>query len=805
MTASLASISESACVNPVVNFSFGILSLILSFIAVFVYIILGRVQRVAFERRRWLIEKCVSIYGIFLYMIDEVIVISRTVVHTQMASQRNEEREVLRSAHFSFRYVRILAKKLWKPLLFILVATVEAIAIVIGRLLVASLHIIFNGMLLHRAYRGSAGASISGNNGSPSFFDRISEFISSIGLLLGLNNDFVGSISFAAVYLLQVLSFDLTTVQVPCSGSQAPINLLLDCFVAAVVLISINSDSNLLWTARVKKSMGKWMSLLLKQSYLSSIAGSIYLVVPFLVNIIPSPMKFNQYMISYVSISEFFASNGRSMSSSNCDATAAIPIDTIEAYLTTILVVVLIPPIVYLFAQVLFPSPVTTEKSPDSTFAPRDNSRASESTINQTDKWWRLLAAASSIDWFFFKSIFNLGFVMVQGMKGFILSVRESSFVSMNPMLLQKFERVFEDPLNGAALPEVVWVHALEFFERRYDIEWQTEETKWQLHTLQFPTYYTMVQLIASDALETSNIWSIFSSNRVRLGWEIFFRSVGCWIVPLQIMNSSIARKMWMNVAKNYAMYLFMSMGYWNDHTVQKLSVIEKFRAFEASVLSVQDDPDVVQTMENPLFARNSILVDSAAAITGNSNFEPGTETIKADHDEDSEILRADNNIKEMFVNFLSSMTSCRSVMWQIVPGMTAFAILAVDTSTCPILVFSEKMQLILPPLIAVDAWQDSEKVLQSMLVRQPRQWQRFLIACYLGMKNSRLVQFCHQIFINLITFYIVFTDSSIYPSVCAFVGVELCMGLITFGYSFVQLYIGWFDRCGDEDESFIE
>ena len=136
----------------------------------------------------------------------------------------------------------------------------------------------------------------------------------------------------------------------------------------------------------------------------SSPAAPVYSLMSFLVSLLPSPMKFSQFLISHVSVGEFFSSNGRSRSSSNRDASAAIPIDTIKAYLTTILVVVLIPPIVYLYAQILFPSPMTIvpttkrggrgsggEKVPPPSFVSEQRRRAA-------DKWWRLAIAVSSVD-----------------------------------------------------------------------------------------------------------------------------------------------------------------------------------------------------------------------------------------------------------------------------------------------------------------------------------------------------------------------------------------------------------------------
>ena len=146
-----------------------------------------------------------------------------------------------------------------------------------------------------------------------------------------------------------------------------------------------------------------------------------------------------------------------------------------------------------------------------------------------------------------------------------------------------------------------------------------------------------------------------------------------------------------------------------------------------------------------------------------------------------------------MFTLYLSAMTSCRSVMWQIIPGMTAFAILAVDTSACPILVFSERMLLYLPPLIVFDAWDIAVKDLRPVLNREPDYWELCLVVSFIWMRKSRLVQFTLQIFVSIITFYIVFSSANLYTPVFVFVAVEFLVGLISFGYYFVHLHRSFF------------
>jgi hypothetical protein len=133
VSGAVASSSVDDCVNPIVNFSFGILSLLLSFLAVFVYIILGRVQRIGFERRRWLIEKCVSLYGIFLILVEEVRSICRVMMHLRATNLRNVEPQNLFSGWININNcIAAQAKKAVKYITFLLMVAILAVGTVLG-------------------------------------------------------------------------------------------------------------------------------------------------------------------------------------------------------------------------------------------------------------------------------------------------------------------------------------------------------------------------------------------------------------------------------------------------------------------------------------------------------------------------------------------------------------------------------------------------------------------------------------------------------------------------------------------------
>ena len=178
-----ASTSESDCVNPIINFSFGIISLFLSFLAVFVYIILGRVQRIAFERRRWLVEKCMILYGIVLKVVDE----AKCVVKAVEILKR-----ILKSEHGEDQSGFLSQLLKWGS--FVLFAILVAVVIIAETIFVATIHVLGNALLLYRAYR-SEGGFLSSGDGNAVFINRINDFLFAIGRTLTINS-FIDSIAY---------------------------------------------------------------------------------------------------------------------------------------------------------------------------------------------------------------------------------------------------------------------------------------------------------------------------------------------------------------------------------------------------------------------------------------------------------------------------------------------------------------------------------------------------------------------------------------------------------------------------------
>ena len=136
-------------------------------------------------------------------------------------------------------------------------------------------------------------------------------------------------------------------------------------------------------------------------------------------------MKINQYLLSFISVDLFFANHGVSDSSSNCDTALGpgFPIDTFEAVSTTVLAIIAIPPVIYMFAQILYPASLISV-----TF-----SHVSYSAIGQGQGWsntigkvWRTVTAATPVDWVFMKVLFNFAWSLQNNLQYFLFSIEES-------------------------------------------------------------------------------------------------------------------------------------------------------------------------------------------------------------------------------------------------------------------------------------------------------------------------------------------------------------------------------------------
>lgn len=268
-------------------------------------------------------------------------------------------------------------------------------------------------------------------------------------------------------------------------------------------------------------------------------------------------------------------------------------------------------------------------------------------------------------------------------------------------------------------------------------------------------------------------------------------------VFPVQLYFSSKSREIWTFVVGNYVGFCCMSVGYWTEVMVDELSIIHSFEEFrghaegqgggpvtENSNLSIQHNPIRIKDGTTEVYLGGDI---TETTLEG----EGGAESEK------------DIERKGFFVKYLSSMTSCRSVLWQLIPGMTAFAILSVDLSACPIFINSPSIEEnhLLPPLLVTNSWNIAKNQIKSFGKKpngDPYYWQLALLSFYIFAQESRLIQFTVAVVNNLTAFAIVFSSSSLVVFVFLFLVVNLFVGFAQAGYTILLLHRFFFSAQDD-------
>ena len=146
---------------------------------------------------------------------------------------------------------------------------------------------------------------------------------------------------------------------------------------------------------------------------------------------------------------------------------------------------------------------------------------------------------------------------------------------------------------------------------------------------------------------------------------------------------------------------------------------------------------------------------------------------------------------KQRFLEYLAAMTSCRSVIWQLIPGMTGLAIFSVDTASCPIFVFSKELDSMLTDLIIWNAWEVAkERIRKDNSGKKLVSWQVSLFTVYIFFEESRLVQFIVTMVINFVAYCIVFKSHYLSFIIRGFLALMVVSGFVRVGYTMMVLLL---------------
>ena len=360
--------------------------------------------------------------------------------------------------------------------------------------------------------------------------------------------------------------------------------------------------------------------------------------------------------------------------------------------------------------------------------------------------------------------------------------------------------------MDGVTIPITTWLHLFEYtdLDSADDVTSKREEVL-KLQD-QFPSYLAAFRRIVEDA----------KRHRLRHNpcLTSLFAIAGCGVVPIQLYFSSLARVIWYNVMLHYIRYFFMSVGWWTNSMQRQLSLIDNFTEFEEKMINPSEwERERRSSVSSAVLVSNPLASSGTTGVVGVADEDatslmgdavrnqvpstPATGTTRKQFD----ILEYER--KTNFMAYLSAMTSCRSVMWQLIPGMTGFALFSVDTASCPIFIFSSEMSPYMPPLLVCNAWGIAKERIHLRtgdVGKKISCWEVLFCACYIFIEESRLIQFLIAVMINFVAYCIIFSSVYLERVLTLFLVTIIFTGCIRVGYAVVPLYKFFFPA-----EAFVE
>ena len=446
------------------------------------------------------------------------------------------------------------------------------------------------------------------------YLQRATIFLDSIDI--SFNTKIFATIGYPFIYLFNEISninIDLSAIKISCSGSQAPNFLLLNCIIVGLTIFIIESDANIFWMTLLKKISSKFGSLLFNRYYLfHSFCStlSIYSLVSYLLLLLPTPMKIIQVSLGYVSLSKFFEQGGRSSSSLNCDGAISIPLDSLLAVATTILAIVILAPIIFLFGQVLVPSFKLEKEAYDQTLEVLNNAINAELSddfnlywaTHKVSSFWRVVSALSSIDWFYLKAIFNFALRLYDRLKIFGNQFkREFDRVETNHLTdeySEKINKIVEDEINvDRSMPILPWFYASFYINNENENFISMEKIEWRELKEQFPSFFTMVRAIQSERRKGFLSRCGHYSKGAQAAYLHFIRT-SSWVPIFQWFDSAVGLQYWKRVAVNYCVFLTISLGVWTHYVTRAFCVIDKYENFFPKDSDDEDDSKLIRNYE---------------------------------------------------------------------------------------------------------------------------------------------------------------------------------------------------------------
>lgn len=320
------STSVSNCVSPKTSFGIAFVGLFLSLIGFYVYIVGGRLHRMAFKRRELLIRKCSAMYN----KLCDIILALRDYYRLYAPSRINEK------LHLWLRIVIVALFAAVTFLVFFFIFVYQTF---------------YTCVILYRGYVHLPNIAL------PSLVHRFEQYVN---VMESFSFTVVQYLSYPFKYIvdfLSSLSIDFRGAQVSCVGAQIPMQLLANVIVISIIVLVVESDLEVFWCSAFSNAQIEFRKLLLRPALWENRMWTVFkhMMWSFVLQVIPHPRSLLQFVIGFFSLVIFFDDNYHAKHSSSCDKGSYYKVDSTLAMSSTVVAYLAILPLFFIFSQILVP------------------------------------------------------------------------------------------------------------------------------------------------------------------------------------------------------------------------------------------------------------------------------------------------------------------------------------------------------------------------------------------------------------------------------------------------------------------
>ena len=335
ITPDFGAIGVEMCVNPTPNFTIGLMTLGFVLFAIYVYLLQGRLQKIAFERKVLFVEPLAK------------------VCHKINARLLEEMQIKIKVENTIPSFVRVFLFLTFSSC-FLLISSIMFYLFVFYKAF-------YKAMFLWRGFDSIIKV--------PSFIGSISSALGDVARAMGLPMSSLTYLFYPIVFLYRVsmlFSLDLSTIDVKCLGAKAPAELVINFFIVGIVVSFMLSGYQYLWVIVFPSLNQTFLNLNFskKEGLLSN--QNVYLCLMGMALISINPFEgIMRYLMTFMTLADFVKDNGAHAITPACDNIEGMKnFDSLLGYSSSVIAWWLLMPFIYIMSEVLVPKTILPPGAP---------------------------------------------------------------------------------------------------------------------------------------------------------------------------------------------------------------------------------------------------------------------------------------------------------------------------------------------------------------------------------------------------------------------------------------------------------